>query len=373
MYIIGMIFKIIGILLLLLLGIILVLLLSVLFVPLRYKFKWEKEEETPHCVHVGLSWWLHIVALSVEYQEQFSYVIRVFGIPIKKGTFQQEETEQEEESFDSFSDDFVSEETFDKKADFQKKDKEKTKSSSDLEKKKTEEKIVFPEENEQKITKDSVSMDAEKEMFSSKKNKTPEKENTKKESIDIEGDAQEFEVALPSTRKKKTPIWKKWLEKVKRFVAFLKRIPEFFKSLFYKAKDLWQNVGDKKSHVMEKIHMVLDFWQAEENQGGKRLIFAKGKNIVKHILPKKCKGYIRFGLSNPAATGQVLAVISIVGGLAGVMPNIEPDFSKETLEGKFYCRGRLQIGYLLWQGLRLWFHEDMKRVKENFNKVRRAF
>lgn len=163
------------------------------------------------------------------------------------------------------------------------------------------------------------------------------------------------------------------MEKVKRFAALLKKIPTFFKSMFYKVRDLWQNVDNKREHVLKQIHILLDFWQAEENQRGKRLIVTKGKKIVRHIMPKKCKGYIRFGLSNPAATGQALAVISIISGLIGWMPNIEPDFSKETLEGKLYCSGRLQIGYLAWQGFSLWFHEDMKRIKDNFEKVRRAF
>lgn len=374
-YIIGMIFKIIGILLLILLGIVLVLLLSVLLVPIRYKFAWEKQEENPHHVRVKLSWLLHILALSVEYQEQVRYVIRVFGIPIKKGTFQQdEETEQEEDIFENVSDDFSSNVSSDeqKKEDSHKSSEEK-KSYSILEEQKNEEKASATEDNAQQDVKDNISETNSNEMFSAKKNKTTEKENTKIERLDIEADSQEFDIALPSPSKKKSPFWKRWKEKIKKFVAFIKKIPNFFKSLFYKVRELWQNVDGKKSHVMGQIHTVVDFWQAKENQKGKQLIFAKGKKMVTHIFPKKCKGFIRFGFSNPATTGQVLAVISIVGGLAGIIPNLKPDFSKETLEGKFSCRGRLQIGYLLWQGLSLWFHEDMKRVKDNFEKVRRAF
>lgn len=340
MYIIGMIFKIIGILLLVIIGIVLVLLLSVLFVPIRYRFSWEKQEETSHFVRIGLSWLFHILALSVEYQEQICYVIRIFGIPVKKGILQQDEEAQDMERYEDGTDDIPSETSFEKK-------KENT------------------EEN-------TVQREIPIDPFFTKKNKTTEKENTKKETMEIDVDLQEFGIALQSTPKKKISFWKRFLEKAKKFVAFIKKIPNFFKSLFYKVRDLWQNVDGKRTHMMEQIHTVIDFWQAKENQKGKQLIFTKGKKMLAHILPKKWKGQVWFGFSNPAATGQALAVISIVGGLVGIIPNIEPDFSKETLEGKVSCRGRLQIGYLLWLGLSLWFHEDMKRVKDNFEKVRRV-
>lgn len=379
MYIIGMIFKIIGLLLLLLLGIMLVLLVSVLFVPIHYKIRWEKQPETSHCVHAMLSWWLHSLALSVEYQEQFHYVIRVFGISIKKGSFQQEETDHEEEPWENDSDDFERDSSLGEREDFQNDRNTETvdgekRLSVTLEKwREKKETSGCVEDEEQPDGKDNISKDVQKEIFSTKQNKTSQKENTKKESIDIETDAQEFEIALQNPPKRKSYVWKRWVKKVKQFVAFLKKIPRFIKSKFYKVRNLWQNVDGRREHMLRQIHIALDFWRAEENQGGKKLFFYRGKKIVKHIFPKKCKGYIRFGLSDPAATGQALAVISIISGLVGLIPNIEPDFSKGTLEGNFYCRGRLQIGYLLWQGLRLWFHKDMKKVKDNFEKVRRAF
>lgn len=379
MYIIGMILKIIGILLLLLLGIVLVLLLSVLFVPVRYKFCWEKQPESPHCIHATLSWWLHILALSVEYGERFYYVVRVFGFPVKKGSFRQEgEAEQEEEAWEDVSGDFEPDpfsgesEVSPKDRNAKKMEEEKSLSET-LEKQKEEEKTSGRrEKGKKKDRKDNASKDVQKEMFSTKKNKTFKKENTKKKNIDIESDAQEFDIELKNPPKRKLHVWERCVEKAKQFVAFLKKIPSFFKTIFYKIRDLWQNVDGKREHVLRQIRTVLDFWRAEENQGGKKLIFDKGGKIFQHISPKKCKGYIRFGLSDPASTGQALAVISVVSGLVGVMPRIEPDFSKEILEGKFYCRGRLQIGYLVWQGIRLWFHEDMKKIKDNFEKVRRA-
>lgn len=376
MYIIGMIFKIIGILLLCVLGIVLALLLSVLFVPIRYRFHWEKHPESSHSVSVKLSWLLHILALSVEYQENTFYVIRVFGIPIKRGSLgQEDEEEQQEEDWEDVSDDFSEE----PKQGIFKKDK---KSAKTIEEKRSSGNIENKMENEISDQKkkldnreDNVSEDVQKEIDLAEKNSSSEKENTKKEDvkpIEIDMDAHEFDIAVPKPTKKKVPAWERWLAKWKEFVAFLKKIPKFFKSMFYKVRDLWQNVDNKRLHVLDQFHVVIDFWRAEETQAGKRLLFEKGKKIVKHILPKKWKGYIRFGLSDPADTGKALAVIAVVGGLVGVMPDIEPDFSKETLEATVDCRGRLQIGYVLWQGLTLWFHKDMQRLKNNFEKVRRA-
>ena len=376
MYIIGMIFKIIGILLLCLLGIVLALILSVLFVPIRYRFHWEKHPESSHSVSVKLSWLLHILAFSVEYQENAHYVIRVFGIPIKKGSLQQEdEAEEQEEAWEDVSDDFseVEKQKSSKKEKKTVKPVEEKRSSGNIEN--VAEIEIFLQKEKQQNREENVPIDVQKEIDLTKENRTSEKENTKKENVtqaEIETDAQEFDIAVPDPSKKKMHIWEKWMAKWNEFVAFLKKIPKFFKSMFYKARDLWQNVDNKREHVLDQLHIVIDFWRAEETQAGKRLLFGKGKKIGKHILPKKWKGYIRFGLSDPADTGKALGVIAVVGGLVGVLPDIEPDFSQETLEATVDCRGRFQIGYLLWQGLTLWFHEDMQRLKNNFEKVRRA-
>lgn len=72
--------KILGIILLSLIGIVVVLVLLVLFVPVRYKFKGYYKEE--FVCHGKVTWLLHLLAISVDYEKELITSIRILGIPL---------------------------------------------------------------------------------------------------------------------------------------------------------------------------------------------------------------------------------------------------------------------------------------------------
>ena len=72
--------KIIGIVLLSLLGLFLVLLLIVLFVPVRYRIKGYYKDE--FVCHGKITWLLHLVSVSIDYDKEAATAIRIFGIDI---------------------------------------------------------------------------------------------------------------------------------------------------------------------------------------------------------------------------------------------------------------------------------------------------
>ena len=79
--IILLILKILGIILLAILGIFLFLLLLVLFVPVRYSVGGKIEEGFSFEIKGKIRWLLGILSLQFFYREQeFSYVLRIFGI-----------------------------------------------------------------------------------------------------------------------------------------------------------------------------------------------------------------------------------------------------------------------------------------------------
>ena len=72
--------KMIGIVLLSLLGLFLVLLLVVLFVPVRYRIKGYYKDE--FVCHGKITWLLHLVSVSIDYDKEAVTAIRIFGIDI---------------------------------------------------------------------------------------------------------------------------------------------------------------------------------------------------------------------------------------------------------------------------------------------------
>ena len=88
-------------------------------------------------------------------------------------------------------------------------------------------------------------------------------------------------------------------------------------------------------------------------------------------MPKKWNGKVHFGMENPAQTGQVLAVLSVLYGLTGVMLEVEPDFEQAVLEGTFFAKGRIRAGKILWCVFQVWKCKEIIELKDDFKELRR--
>lgn len=381
MHIVWMILKIIGILLLVIIGIVLALLLAVFFVPVRYRIQVDKEAEGAAKVRASVGWLLRILYVSARYDEKLHYCVRIFGIPIirSKST---DESEAESEKTDTVK------KNTEKKAKLhktnKKKKREKTisdekkldnKFSGELESFEREEFNKEPVEDTAKETEQSETITNESEADMDKETVSHGREMTNPISTEehIEDDTDrsaevtfaEIEQQMKAEKKSRNPF--------KKLKQLWEKICTQIRWMIYKIKNLWQNVKGKKVAIGDKISVVIEFWNGEQNQAGKRLILDTGKKLVTHIFPQKWKGKIRFGLSDPGSTGKALAALSILYGLIENMPEIIPDFEQEVLEGHFFCKGRIQVFFLVRHIWHMWFHEDFKRVKKNFEKARRAF
>lgn len=386
MHIVWMILKIIGILLLVILGIVLALLLAVFFVPVRYRIQVDKEAEGTAKVRAGVGWLLRILYVSVRYDEELHYCVRIFGIPIirSKST---DESEAESEKTDTIKkntekktrlhktnkkpkrEKTISDETVAKKRISDEKNSEK----KSIIEKETSIKDGFEEDVKETELSASVTDETETDLHKETESNERKMTNSLFTAEHIEDDTDrsaevtfaEIEQQMKAEKKSRNPF--------KKLKQLWEKICTQIRWMIYKIKNLWQNVKGKKVAIGDKISVVIEFWNGEQNQAGKRLILDTGKKLVTHIFPQKWKGKIRFGLSDPGSTGKALAALSILYGLIENMPEIIPDFEQEVLEGHFFCKGRIQVFFLVRHIWHMWFHEDFKRVKKNFEKARRAF
>ena len=63
-------------------------------------------------------------------------------------------------------------------------------------------------------------------------------------------------------------------------------------------------------------------------------------NGVKHILPQKIEGHVKFGMDDPCTTGQILGGLGIVYGIYGEYLTIEPEFNDSIFEAEVMLKGR---------------------------------
>lgn len=115
-------------------------------------------------------------------------------------------------------------------------------------------------------------------------------------------------------------------KKRSRFIALRNRVKKFFLSI--------KGIFDKiKAVDREGLQLI-------------RLLLVNGGKLLKHIFPKKVRGWIHFGTSDPAQTGEILGAVSILFAMYGQGVRVIPDFDQAVFEGKVELHGSL-MGIIL--------------------------
>lgn len=292
-----LILKWIGMILLGILGLLLTLILLVLFVPVRYRAGGSYYEELKG--KASVSWLLHILSLSVVYDGEPDVAIRIFGIRMKN----KEKTDDTD---------------FDEKP--LKRKRRPAEAATEEELMASEAPIVSAE-----LMASEVPLTSEKSIVTEETTASAEPvgENVH---IPPPEDSMPHEQAIMhedrSTRRSKAG---------KKFSFSFRRI------------------CDKLKKVKEQKDKILEFLGKEENKASFKLIWKQFKALLKHILPTRAKGKVRFGFDDPYTTGQVLMYISPFYGVYGKMLTVIPVFEDAVIEGELSVRGRVRIGTVLFR------------------------
>lgn len=296
----------------------------------------KKEPEEKLRFQGKIRWLLGAISAKISYEEDLAYVVRIFGFPFIKSDSSEDKDEIEEDQ--------IGAEVFD--------GAKNTREEPETEKIEVDKYEIIDEIIEEKEKNENTSMI----------------EQSKEEEVGIEERLSEDENR--TFEKMKVPFNEKVKYKIK---SFFEKICNVVKSVFYKCKEMWQNVSDGEEKLSDKVSQVWEFLNASETEAGKNVILDALKRLFGHILPRKWKGFVRFGMSNPANTGKILGVISVIYGLTGALPEIYPEFEQEILEVDLMVKGRIRISYLLRLFLNVWFDKNFKAAKERFEEFRRVF
>ena len=131
---------------------------------------------------------------------------------------------------------------------------------------------------------------------------------------------------------------------------------------------------EKIKQIKEYISKGKEAWAyLQEAETKKAISLAKDvlKKVLKHILPRKFKGHVDFGLEDPSTTGTVVAAVCaaypVHKGNMIVTPYFDTD--KMILKGKAQVKGHIIMCYLLIQGLRILTNKRiMSLIKKARNK-----
>ena len=286
------VFKWIGIILLCILGLMLLLCLAVLLIPIRYQLSAVWQEE--HRVKGSVSWLLHLIHLSFDTDRNQRVCIRIFGIPVN-GRFHT------------------------KKKKFQKRRKVKQKRKASGSTKVQRKESVSPAKV-QKAVESSTTAGEPKEAGGAK---TADSFDTSVSLAAQKSSGENTDTVHRTVPDKAADTKKRADSSENRFVRTLRRITGRVKKFFLSIAGLFAKIKAIDEESIELLQAVL------KSSGG----------LLKHMAPRSLRGRLHFGTGDPALTGQLLGVLSVLFAMWGKGIAVIPDFEQEVFEGEAAVKG----------------------------------
>lgn len=207
---------------------------------------------------------------------------------------------------------------------------------------------------------------AKKKLEKKKVKKKPKKKSGEKSHKEPEKDLEQNPPAVVQEEQTEKQHEQKRQKKTykKKFVSVFGKISKTIRSIVEKIKAIPQ----KAKNIGSKIKKVNQWIQDEQNRSAVRFALGKVIGLLKKYGPKHMKADVAYGMEDPAATGQVLAVLSVLPFLYYDKVSIMPDFEAERfyIEGSWDIKGRIQVIHLLKAAIQIWRNPDVKHFIKQF-------
>lgn len=155
-----------------------------------------------------------------------------------------------------------------------------------------------------------------------------------------------------ATVKQEEPQKKKWK---------LLHFSEYYAIFLRKSIDFWGNLTHRVVVLMRKKDVLVDFIQDERNQEFFLYVLHLLKNLIKKILPRKHRGYLRLGLADPSLTGEIYGGYTVLTSLLSWNVVMVPEFEEEVVEAKWDVKGHIQLIWFVVIFIRLAVNPNVHR------------
>ena len=209
-------------------------------------------------------------------------------------------------------------------------------------------------------------LDSERKKKTKKPKKQKKEEQLKQEEVEIEQEEPQLLEEQEEPKQEEfvveeleEPIAEEKLSFFEKIRLKVEQIRETIDTIIGKIKKIW--------HQKEAVQQIL------EKPSTKRAIsftFGKVIKMLRHILPRKLKGYLIFGSGDPATTGKVLAVLSMVYARTGPLIDITPNFEEKQLECDLEIRGKIQIIVLVVLAVQIILNKEVRQLIRDAKKIK---
>ncbi|MCH1983572.1 DUF2953 domain-containing protein [Ruminococcus sp. OA3] len=150
--------------------------------------------------------------------------------------------------------------------------------------------------------------------------------------------------------------------------------------IFGKIRKIWQrilgfptkirSIFRKFKLTLTEIYAKIKKWKSfladETTKETIRFLWTTSKSLLRQLIPRRAKGYIKFGFDDPALTGQALGICGIIVPLYKTKLQVIPVFDQEILEGRVVLSGHILGVVLLRLGWRVYRSKSVKKTFRRF-------
>ena len=378
MGIVWLILKILGITLLVILLIVLLLLAALLFCAFKYEVEAAGDKDGPQAdATVRVRWLFRIVSFRYIFKltpdgsgNENGYILKVFGIPVKKAITKASEKKDEEAS-----------ETEKPKDDSAGKDEASESAKDDKPKEeKPKEEAVTAEETSLSVKPNET--DGKPEAAAGKPEEKAEETEAKPDETAGETEGKAEETAGETDEKPAETDETAEASEEESGSPYIDGPDKPKKKLGEKIGELKNKITGKVSGLIDSLHALLILLQKKK---GLLAAYIKKKStkkaiktawvtlvwVLKHICPKKYRGSLTFGLEDPALTGEICAAISpwyiLIADKVALTPAFE---GKLVASGDIYLKGRIRLWGFVVRAIKLYRDKNIRKVIKEAEKVK---
>lgn len=193
----------------------------------------------------------------------------------------------------------------------------------------------------------------EQKVSGEKEEKIPEsadKASVSMEDKKISEDAKEKKERHPA-HKKKISLIAKVREKIRECKKKIQRFIENLKKLNKKREDLLKVYHGKRFEIAKKD------------------VILYVKRLFSIIKPNRLEGRVRFGLNDPASTGEVFGILALFLPFYDGHFVLQPEFETSCIEGNLYGKGKFSLFPIIMLALKVYFNKNLIKVVKRVQTI----
>lgn len=203
---------------------------------------------------------------------------------------------------------------------------------------------------------------SKKEKHKKKEKSKPEAEKQLKPEEKLEHEKQ-LKVEEKPEHEKQLKVEEK-PEKRKKKSTFFQKIKAFPGMIRFKL----EKIKEKLANFREVASRIKQELRDEKNRAAAAVVFRELKYLLRHISPRKVTADVNFGMADPAATGQILGVISTLPFVYRYKLQIYPDFATETtyFNGTFELKGHIRGIHFILMAIHLFKDKNIQHLIQRY-------